>query len=181
MHEKYKSRDLKDKKLNNGIAPQFLGRLGEVAASAALIRLGIEIEEVYLDYNRNREPDIYMFHLGEKIGAEVKSCQHKDWFQLGRYIPERQVDRFDDRDILIWCTVPIVIVEFNGLDPIAVEQELLPNGITVEVAGFSYMNEFFEKAVKIDVRGRLGLQAPMNTVHPLKELAERCGTYMSTK
>lgn len=100
-----KTMDLFSKRLgfyNNNLNSHLRGKIGEVAASAALTSVGIKTVDLWADVKSLSEADI---HVPSRFRAEVKTWDVRYWAEMGRCVAHGQFPKIRMKaDGIIWCS-----------------------------------------------------------------------------
>ena len=108
---------------NNTSNSHLRGKIGEIAVSTALEKLGFELENTYTDLDRMSEADII---IPGKLRIDVKTWNIEHWDEMGRCISVDQIGKLEKKaDAIVWCTSP----------------EMLAPGICVEIVGWNKVSE----------------------------------------
>lgn len=87
---------------NNSLNSHLRGKVGEIAASAALATAGIETIDLWSDIGFLTEADI---HVPSKFRADVKTWDVRYWHEMGRCVAHGQFPKLRAKaDAIIWCS-----------------------------------------------------------------------------
>jgi hypothetical protein len=108
---------------NNNLNSHLRGKLGEIAASAFLMHLGITVTNLWEDLNSLSDTDII---APNRFRADVKTWDIRYWPAFGRCVSVDQFPKLRRKsDVVIWC----------------IAESVLRPGMSVTVHGWSSMND----------------------------------------
>lgn len=108
---------------NNNLNSHLRGKVGEIAASAALAAGGVETVDLWTEMSSIAEADIY---VPSRFRADVKTWDGRYWLEMGRCVAHGQLPKLRAKaDGIIWCSSD------SQLEP----------GMMVEVVGWNRMTD----------------------------------------
>lgn len=117
---------------SNSLNSHLRGKLGEIAASAALESLGLELNRMWADISKLSLADL---DVSGRFRADVKTWDRRYWPTMGRCIAVSQLPRLRFKaESVIWCQsdsnlAPGMIVQVVGWNALA-DVELAPRRLT---------------------------------------------------